>query len=126
MNARTRSNEMKVGGLLLLALVVFAWLSIQIGAFQGFGETIRVHVTFNNASGLVVDSAVKIAGVEVGRVSSLVVDFDVARAELELQAEAGIRNDVVAQVRSRSLLGEKYVALTPDQRTPQSPRMMMN
>jgi len=104
---------MKVGVLLLVAVAVFSWLSIQIGAFQGFGETLKVHVTFNNASGLVVDSGVKIAGVDVGSVESLAVDFDVAVAVLEIRKDAGIRADVLAQVRSRSLLGEKYVALTP-------------
>jgi phospholipid/cholesterol/gamma-HCH transport system substrate-binding protein len=112
-NAKTRQNEMKVGALLLAALVVFAYLSVQIGAFQGFGETIPVYVTFNNASGLVVDSGVKVAGVDVGTVESLSVDFDVAVAVLQIKKEAGLRTDVRAQVRSRSLLGEKYVALTP-------------
>ena len=113
MSSKTRTNELKVGALLLLSVAVFGWLSIQIGAFQGFGETLSVTVTFNNASGLVVDSGVKIAGVDVGTVQSLEIDFDVAVAVLELQVGAAVREDVVAQVRSRSLLGEKYVALTP-------------
>jgi len=112
-SSKTRSNELKVGALLLVSVAVFGWLSVQIGAFQGFGETLTVRVTFNNASGLVVDSGVKIAGVDVGTVQSLEIDFDVAVAVLELQTSAGIRQDVVAQVRSRSLLGEKYVALSP-------------
>jgi len=112
-SSKTRQNEMKVGALLLVALAVFGYLSVQIGAFQGFGETIPVYVTFNNASGLVVDSGVKVAGVDVGTVESLSIDFDVAVAVLQLKKEAGLRTDVLAQVRSRSLLGEKYVALTP-------------
>lgn len=116
MSRQTRQNELKVGALLLLAVGVFAWLSIQIGAFQGFGETIQVRVTFDNASGLVADSGVKIAGVEVGTVESLTIDFDAAVAILELQKEAGVRKDVTAQVRARSLLGEKYVSLTPKSR----------
>jgi phospholipid/cholesterol/gamma-HCH transport system substrate-binding protein len=118
-SSKTRKNELKVGALLLVSVLVFGWLSIQIGAFGGFGETIHVRVTFNNASGLVVDSGVKVAGVDVGSVESLEVEFDVAVAMLELQADAGLRQDVVAQVRSRSLLGEKYVALTP--RSPEAP-----
>lgn len=113
MTSKTRNNELKVGALLLVSVAVFGWLSVQIGAFQGFGETLAVRVTFNNASGLVADSGVKIAGVDVGTVQSLNIDFDVAVAVLELRTDAQVRKDVVAQVRSRSLLGEKYVALSP-------------
>ena len=113
MTGRKRQNELKVGGLLLLAVAVFAWLSIQIGAFQGFGERLRVTVTFDDAAGLVADSSVKVAGVEVGRVESLGIRFNEAVAVLSLQADAQIRQDVRAQVRSRSLLGEKYVQLEP-------------
>ncbi|MEE2828039.1 MAG: MlaD family protein [Myxococcota bacterium] len=119
MTGRKRQNELKVGGLLLLAVAVFAWLSIQIGAFQGFGDTLEVTVTFDDAAGLVADSSVKVAGVEVGRVESLGIRFDEAVAVLSLQADAQIRNDVQAQVRSRSLLGEKYVQLQP--RSPDAP-----
>jgi phospholipid/cholesterol/gamma-HCH transport system substrate-binding protein len=110
---RTRTNEIRVGVLLLVAAGVFGWLAIQIGALRSLGETVTVTVQFPDAAGLVRDSAVKVSGVEVGGVKALEVDFDQAIATLVLRSDAGLRSDLRAEVRARSLLGEKYVALVP-------------
>ena len=110
---RSRKHEVRVGLLLLVAVVVLGWMAIQVGAMRGFGKTITVTVVFDDAAGLVNDSSVKVAGVEVGAVQRLEVDFDRATATLILEESAGLRRDVRAQVRARSLLGEKYVALFP-------------
>jgi len=103
--------------LLLVALAVFTWLSIQVGALRSFGDTFRVVAEFDDAAGLVEDATVKIAGVPVGAVESLELDFDRARVVLLLNHDAGIRSDVRAEIRARSLLGEKYVALRPQSET---------
>ncbi len=114
MSRRTsRRNELLVGGLVLLSALVFTWMSIQVGALKALGDTIEVTATFEDAAGLVKDAAVKVAGVKVGAVSDLTVDFDVAVVTMVLNADAGLRSDVRAQVRARSLLGEKFIALTP-------------
>lgn len=102
-----------MGLLLLGALAVFAWMSVQIGALQGVGNTLSVTVVLDDAAGLVQDAAVKVAGVQVGSVRDLRVEFDTAVVTLSLRKSAQIRSDVRVQVRARSLLGEKFVALTP-------------
>ena len=102
-----------VGGLIVVAAVVFGWLSVKVGASRGFGSVVTVTAVFDDAAGLVEDSAVKVSGVEVGRVSKLEVDFDRAVATLSLREGAGLRRDVRAEIRARSLLGEKYVRLVP-------------
>jgi len=118
MSRRTsRRNELLVGGLVLLAGLIFTWMSIQVGALKALGDTIEVTATFEDAAGLVEDAAVKVAGVKVGGVKDLSVDFDKAVVTLVLDAKAGLRNDVRAQVRARSLLGEKFIALTPQTKT---------
>jgi len=111
--SRNARNEVLVGGLLIVAAAVFVWLAIQIGAMQGLQQTLRVTVRFDDAAGLVPDSAVKVAGVAVGAVESIVVDHDEAVATLELRASARLRRDIRAEIRSRSLLGEKYLSLSP-------------
>jgi phospholipid/cholesterol/gamma-HCH transport system substrate-binding protein len=108
-----RRNELLVGGLVLLAAVVFTWMSIQVGALSSLGDTLTVTATFSDAAGLVPDAAVKVAGVKVGAVSRLDLDVDKAVVTLVLDRKAGLRRDVRAQVRARSLLGEKYVGLSP-------------
>lgn len=114
---RSRQHEIRVGALVLIAGFVFSWLAIRIGGMDALGDTITVAVRLPDAAGLVVDSGVKVAGVQVGRVRDLRVDFDHAVATLELSAEAGLRRDVRLSVRARSLLGEKYVALEPQGQT---------
>ncbi len=113
MSRRSHRNEVRVGILLVLALGVFTWLSLQVGALRSFGHTVEVTVAFEDAAGVVPDSAVKVSGVTVGGVKDLRVDFDHVIATLVLQKDAGLRNDVRAEIRARSLLGEKYVALVP-------------
>lgn len=114
MSRRTnRRNELLVGGLVLLAALVFTWMSVQVGALKALGDTVTVTATFSDAAGLVPDAAVKIAGVKVGAVSKLEVDFDKAVVTMVLDRSAQVRDDVRAQIRARSLLGEKYVALKP-------------
>jgi phospholipid/cholesterol/gamma-HCH transport system substrate-binding protein len=110
---RSRKHEVRVGLLLLVAVVVFGWMAIQVGAVRSFGGAVTVTVVFDDAAGLVTDSAVKVAGVQVGSVKALEVDHDKAVATLVLDRDAQIREDVLAQVRARSLLGEKFVALFP-------------
>jgi phospholipid/cholesterol/gamma-HCH transport system substrate-binding protein len=109
--------EISLGLLVLTTLGVLAYIALQMGHLKGLGQSLHAQVVFENASGLVEGAAVKIAGVQVGRVSGLEVDFDKARATLQLNYSAGIRQDALVSIRSRSLLGEKYVEITPRSRT---------
>ena len=106
-------HEVGVGVLLLMAVGALAWMSLQVGALRGPGETLGVTARFEDAGALKVGAGVSVAGVDVGRVAGLTVDFDEAVVELALDGDAGIRRDAVATIRSRSVLGEKYVDLKP-------------
>lgn len=111
--SRSWKTEIMVGSLLLLAATAFGWMAIQVGAVHDLGESVRVTAVFDDAAGLVPDSAVKIAGVEVGRVGAMALDGNRASVTLVLRKDAAVRSDVRAEIRARSLLGEKYVSLQP-------------
>jgi phospholipid/cholesterol/gamma-HCH transport system substrate-binding protein len=111
--ARSRREELGVGVLILGALAVLVWMAVRIGALSGFADTVDVRLRLGDAAGLQAGSVVSVAGVPVGRVESLGVEQGRAVAVLALQPGAGVRRDVDARVRARSLLGEKYVQLTP-------------
>jgi len=111
--ARSRRHELGVGCLVLAALALLAWMSLKVGAIQGLGESIQVEVRLHDAGGLTDGASVKIAGVDVGRVDGLRVEHDVAIVGVLLERDAAVRNDVIVQVRARSVLGEKYLALVP-------------
>jgi phospholipid/cholesterol/gamma-HCH transport system substrate-binding protein len=110
------NNEVMLGAFILGAGGLLAYMSIAVG---GFNMAPGVHVTakFSNASGVVKDASVSIAGVEVGHVESLQVEHDKAVVKLFLNKDAHVRSDVVAAVRAKSLLGEKYIELQPQSTT---------
>lgn len=112
-----RKLEISLGVLVIGALAVLAWIAIQTGHLKGIAFQVRVVAVFDNAVGLVEGAAVRVAGVQVGRVETLTVDFDRARATLLVDSGSGLRSDALAAIRARSLLGEKFVELLPQSRT---------
>ncbi len=110
-------NEIGVGCLLLAALAALLYMSFRVGALKSLGDTVVVEALFDDAAGLVEDGDVRLAGVRVGGVRSLSVEDGRCLATLVIRRDAGVREDVVAHVRARSVLGEKYVALLPQSDT---------
>lgn len=106
-------HEIGVGLLMVAAVGLLAWMSLKVGAFANLGDAIEVQAVFDDAAGLQDGAAVSVAGVEVGTVSGLSVDFDKALVGLRIEPDAGIRSDVQVHIRARSVLGEKYIELVP-------------
>jgi phospholipid/cholesterol/gamma-HCH transport system substrate-binding protein len=108
-------TELVLGVFLIISLGILAYLAMKTGAFI-VEDRVPLDLVFDDASGIVPDSAVMIAGVQVGRVSRLDVDHDKAIVHTEVNRSAKIREDVKALIRARSLLGEKYIELKPQSR----------
>ena len=70
---RTRSlawSELKIGVMAVAALVLTALLVIAVGGASGFAwQRYEVKATFANVQGLKAGAIVRIAGVEVGKVT---------------------------------------------------------
>lgn len=111
--AVSRKHEIGVGVLVLIALLLLGWMAVKMGSLRALGDEMAVDVVFPDAAGIGVGATVRVAGVEVGRVEGLAVEGDQARVRLRLQRGHQLRQDVVAQVRARSVLGEKFIALRP-------------
>jgi phospholipid/cholesterol/gamma-HCH transport system substrate-binding protein len=106
-------HEVGVGCLVVVATGLLAFMALQVGAIRGMGDHVDADVLLPDAAGLSTGAMVSIAGVPVGRVTALTVEFDKARAHLSLDAAADVRNDVVVVMRARSVLGEKYLEIVP-------------
>ena len=111
--AVSRKHEIGVGVLVLIALLLLGWMAVKMGSLRTLGDELAVDVVFPDAAGIGVGATVRVAGVEVGRVEGLAVEGDQALIHLRLQQGSQLRQDVVAQVRARSVLGEKFIALRP-------------
>ena len=110
--------ELTVGAFILMGLacaLVLAFASTNSAERLG-GETYAVTARFANAGELKARAPVKVSGVKVGEVTSLVLDperFE-AIATLQLSRAAGaLPADTSAAIYTAGLLGERYVGLTP-------------
>ena len=111
--AASRTQEIGVGVLVLTALGLLAYMAIKVGALRNVGDEINLQVTLGDAAGLTEGAAVRIAGVQVGRVQDMGVSHDQAVVRIAVAKSANVRTDAEIQVRARSILGEKYLEITP-------------
>jgi phospholipid/cholesterol/gamma-HCH transport system substrate-binding protein len=108
--------ELVVGIFMLIGIVCLGYLSIKLGKMEFFGgDTYTVYAEFDSVSGLKQGASVEIAGVEVGRVDRIVFipDKGVARVTLKLNSGVKLQDDVIAAVRTRGIIGDKFIKLKP-------------
>jgi phospholipid/cholesterol/gamma-HCH transport system substrate-binding protein len=109
--------ETIVGVFVLLGIICLGYLSVKLGKMEFFGgNNYEVHVMFDSVAGLKSGASVEIAGVEVGRVERIELDsHSGAQAKVTLRIGTGVKltDDVIAAVRTRGLIGDKYVLLKP-------------
>jgi len=109
--------ETIVGIFVLVGILCLAYLSVKLGKMELIGgDSYRVYANFDSISGLRSGASVEIAGVEVGRVDSIVLDPKqgyTARLALRIDTGIELQDDVIASVRTRGIIGDKYVQLKP-------------
>lgn len=110
------SNETKVGLLVVVALGALGWLSVKSGSFGlgSFGDSREIQSSFADVDGIKVGSAVKVAGVDVGEVTDVILQPN-GTATIKLNVKKGVPlpADVSAQITSSGIVGEKFVSLVP-------------
>lgn len=107
--------EVAVGFFLLIGIVCLGYISIRLGRLELVGVKHYVlYADFSKAGGIKPGSSVEIAGVDVGRVKSIVLDKDYqALVGLELEEKVKIQDDAIASIKTKGLIGERYVEITP-------------
>jgi phospholipid/cholesterol/gamma-HCH transport system substrate-binding protein len=108
-------TEFVVGLFVLVGVACLGYLAIKLGKLEVFGASgYTVIADFPSVAGLKVGDPVEIAGVKVGRVDSLgLSEDDRARLILRLNDNVKLQEDVIASVRARGLIGDKFVLITP-------------
>lgn len=106
--------EIAVGLFIIAGILCLGYLSIKLGKIEIMGKKgYEVYGVFSNIGGLKVGSSVEIAGVNVGRVTSIALDNYQAQVVLNFPNALKIQEDAIASVKTRGLIGEKYVEITP-------------
>lgn len=101
----------------LVFLVVCVGISFLIAAVIGnwrFGATNEYSAEFGTVQGLLVNDAVKIAGVTVGKVNAISVDGEGnARVDFEVDEGYEITEDSVVAIRWRDVFGLRFLYVDP-------------
>src|SRR5690348_11086714 len=114
----SRIITMVLFALSCVGLLLFLWLSFG-GTIPLNSQGYRFKVAFNNAYDLAQYADVRIAGVNVGKVVSKSRSASGNRTVATIQLDnqyAPIHKDALAILRTKTLLGETYVQLTPGHR----------
>jgi phospholipid/cholesterol/gamma-HCH transport system substrate-binding protein len=106
--------ETVMGGVVLvvaLGFVGFVFKSTSVERVDGY----QVIAQFDDASGLIAGTDVRLAGVKVGTVASQRLDTELFTAVITLNVDDSIKlpADTSARIISDGLLGGNYVALEP-------------
>ena len=106
--------EIIVGAFVLVGVLCLGYLSVKLGKLELVGgDLYEVGALFNTASGLKPGAAVEIAGVEVGRIKSIGLKEDRALVTLAIHNGTKLYSDTIASIKTRGIIGEKYLALSP-------------
>lgn len=106
--------ELSVGLFILAGILCLGYLSIKLARMEVLGDNgYEIYAVFSNVGGLKEGASVVIAGVEVGRVKSISMEDYEAKVVLSLPERVKIQEDAIASVKTKGLIGEKYVQITP-------------
>jgi phospholipid/cholesterol/gamma-HCH transport system substrate-binding protein len=106
--------EVKVGIFVLIGLAVLGYMTLRVERHQlktvdGF----EIAAFFDSVSGLVKNSPVQIAGIEVGRVKDIALIGNRAKVTMTVRKGIQVHGDAQAVLRTQGVLGDKYVEIFP-------------
>ena len=111
---RRVNMETAVGLFLLAGILCLAYLSIRLGKLElTGGDTVPVTARFSSVAGLQAGTDVEIAGVPVGKVDSISIQEYQAIVRMRIQKGIGLPEDTIASVKTRGLIGDVYISLSP-------------
>ncbi len=108
--------ELAVGIFFLIGILCLGYLSIKLGRMEVIGHRgYVVYAKFSNVGGLKKGASVEIGGVEVGRVKDIDLDPEdyTAVVTFVINPKVKLPEDSIAAVKTKGLIGEKYVSITP-------------
>jgi phospholipid/cholesterol/gamma-HCH transport system substrate-binding protein len=107
-------TELLVGLFMIFGIACLAYLSIKLGRMEIIGDKgYKLYAEFSEIGGLKNGASVEIAGVEVGRVKDISLADYQAKLELQMHSGVKIQEDSIAAVKTKGLLGEKYIQISP-------------
>lgn len=109
-----KKTEISVGILMVLGMACLVYLSVNLGGVNLFGsDTYTIKASFRSVEGLEPGATVEIAGVPVGKVKQIRLEENDALVVMEIQHTTQISDDTIASIRTKGIIGDKFVKLSP-------------
>lgn len=113
-----KSLEVWVGLFVAAGILALAMLAFKVGNLTSADvmNSYKVTARFDNVGGLKVKAAVTMAGVRIGRVSSIAFDNKKYQALVTMDIDGRYQNipkDSSASILTSGLLGDQYIGIEP-------------
>ncbi len=103
-------SELKVGLLTLFALASVVFMSVKVTSNQsGFGQHTQYRTILDDASGIFEKSAIKVAGINAGRIKSIELQGNKALLTFELRDDIKVTKNSRLKIKSVGFLGDKFI-----------------
>lgn len=110
---RTFTMEFFVGIFTIISVAAAGYLAVGLGNLQiGPGNSYLIYAEFDNISGLKSGASVEIAGVPVGEITDIVLKDPEARVTLKIDRSVRLRDDDIASIRTKGIIGDRYVKIS--------------
>jgi phospholipid/cholesterol/gamma-HCH transport system substrate-binding protein len=114
----SKTQDTLVGLFVAIGIAGLFFMALQISNLGSYTSSSSYSVTahFQNSGGLKVKSPVSVAGVRIGRVSSIRLDQESHESIVEMRIESQYNNlpsDSSASIYTAGLLGEQYINIDP-------------
>ncbi len=111
---RSFTVEFWVGVFALFGAGCFGFLALNIASIRlsnsGYYD---IMAEFDSVSGLKLGAPVEIAGVEIGSVSAIDLKGTSAQIQLRIQDGVQLRDDDIAAIRTKGIIGDRYIKVVP-------------
>ncbi|MDP3804000.1 MAG: MlaD family protein [Candidatus Omnitrophota bacterium] len=108
------TNEFKTGLVVVAAIAVAALFWVKTTDFSASPYKIKTY--FNYAEGIKIDTIIKLAGIDVGRVEKIKFEYapeTKVEIALSIDKKAKIHEDSIAFISTSGMIGDAYIGITP-------------
>lgn len=110
---RSFSIEFFVGLFTAAGVAAAAYLAVGLADLElSSKDTYLIYAEFDNISGLKYGASVEIAGVPIGVVSDISLKDPDARVTLKLNRSIKLKDDDIASIRTKGIIGDRYVKIS--------------
>ena len=108
----SRTTQLFVGIFTVIGIVALVFLSVRLGRVEIFpAPGYTLFANFDNIAGLKTSDQVEIAGVKVGKITSIGLKDNRARVAMRVDEGVEVDDDAIASILTSGLIGDKYISI---------------